>query len=179
MSGKVIKMSKGHKRHNYENRVDLVGEYRWGDAGQVILFIIFVIGMVSDLFFIKVSSSWQDAIPWYLPVIIFIPLIFISAYLVKSGLKKVFKEERKELEVIKSGVFGIVRHPIYLGSILIFLSFVILSLSLVSLIIWFVIIVFYYFICRYEEKLLIRRLGKKYRDYMKEVPMLIPRIWGK
>ena len=169
-------MTNGHKRHNYEKRVDIVGEYRWGDAGQIILFIIFIIGMVSDLFFIKVSSSWQDVIPWYVPVIIFIPLIFISGYLAQSGLKKVFKEERKELEVISSGVFGVVRHPIYLGSILIFLSFTVLSLSIIALIIWFVIIVFYYYLCRYEEKLLIGKLGKKYRDYMNEIPMLIPRI---
>jgi protein-S-isoprenylcysteine O-methyltransferase Ste14 len=176
MIKKVVKMNKGHKRHSYEKRVDLAGEYRWGDAGQIILFVIFVIGMVSDLFFIKVSGSWQDVIPWYFPVIIFIPLIFISGYLVQSGLKKIFKEERKELEVISSGVFGIVRHPIYLGSILIFLSFTILSLSIVALIIWFVIIIFYYYLCTYEEKLLIGKLGKKYRDYMNEIPMLIPRI---
>ena len=169
-------MNKGHKRHSYEKRVDLAGEYRWGDAGQIILFVIFVIGMVSDLFFIKISSSWMDITPWYFPVIIFIPLIIISGYLVKSGLKKVFKEERKELEVISSGVFGLVRHPIYLGSILIFLSFTILSLSIVALIIWFVIIIFYYYLCAYEEKLLIDKLGKKYRDYMNDVPMLIPRI---
>ena len=169
-------MTNGHKRHNYEKRVDIAGEYRWGDVGQIILFIIFIIGMVSDLFFIKVSSSWQDVIPWYVSVIIFITLIFISGYLAQSGLKKVFKEERKELEVISSGVFGVVRHPIYLGSILIFLSFTVLSLSIIALIIWFVIIIFYYCLCRYEEKLLIGKLGKKYRDYMKEIPMLIPRI---
>lgn len=169
-------MTNGHKRHNYEKRVDIAGEYRWGDVGQIILFIIFIIGMVSDLFILNISRSWQDVIPWYVPVIIFIPLIFISGYLAQSGLKKVFKEERKELEVISSGVFGVVRHPIYLGSILIFLSFTVLSLSIIALVIWFVIIVFYYYLCRYEEKLLIGKLGKKYRDYMKEVPMLIPRI---
>jgi len=167
-------MSEGHKRHSHGHHKDLAGEYRWGDAGQVILFVIFVIGMVSDLFFIKVSSSWQDVIPWYVPVIIFIPLLFVSIYLVQSGLKKVFKEERKELEVISSGVFGFVRHPIYLGSILIFLSFTILSLSIVALIICFVIIVFYYYLCRYEERLLIEKLGDKYGNYMKKVPMLIP-----
>ena len=171
-----MKNQKVHTRKKHEHRVDLAGEHRWGDAGQVILFIIFVIGMVSDLFFIKVSSSWQDVTPWYFPVIIFIPLIFISGYLAKSGLKKVFKEERKDLKVIRSGVFGIVRHPIYLGSILTFLSFTILSLSIVALIIWFVIIIFYYYLCRYEEKLLIGKLGEKYCDYMKDVPMFIPRI---
>ena len=169
-------MTNGHKRHNYEKRVDIAGEYRWGDVGQLLLLVIFVIGMVSDLFILNISRSWQNVIPWYYRVIIFVPLFLISGYLVQNGLKKVFKEERKELKVISSGVFGIVRHPIYLGSILTFLSFTVLSLSIIALIIWFVIIVFYYYLCRYEEKLLIGKLGKKYRDYMKEIPMLIPRI---
>ncbi|MFW6120805.1 MAG: methyltransferase family protein, partial [Petrotogales bacterium] len=61
-------------------------------------------------------------------------------------------------------------------SILTFLSFVILSLSLVALIIWFVIIIFYYYLSRYEERLLIEKLGEKYENYMQDVPMLIPRI---
>ena len=169
-------MTNGHKRHNYEKRVDIAGEYRWGDVGQLLLLVIFIIGMVSDLFILNISRSWQNVIPWYYRVIIFVPLFLISGYLVQNGLKKVFKEERKELKVIRSGVFGVARHPIYLGSILIFLSFTVLSLSIIALIIWFVIIVFYYYLCRYEEKLLIGKLGKKYRDYMKEVPMLIPRI---
>ncbi len=169
-------MTNEHKRHNYEKRVDIAGEYRWGDVGQLLLLVIFIIGMVSDLFILNISRSWQNVIPWYYRVIIFVPLFLISGYLVQNGLKKVFKEERKELKVIRSGAFGIVRHPIYLGSILIFLSFTILSLFIVALIIWFVIIIFYYYLCRYEEKLLIGKLGEKYRDYMKEVPMSIPRI---
>jgi len=169
-------MKKGHRRKSHEHRSDLAGEYRWGDVGQLLPLVIFIIGMVSDLFILDISRSWQNVIPWYYRVIIFVPLFLISGYLAQNGLKKVFKEERKELEVIRSGVFGIVRHPIYLGSILIFLSFTILSLSIVALIIWFVIIVFYYYLCGYEEKLLIGKLGKKYRDYMNEIPMLIPRI---
>jgi len=169
-------MKKGHRRKSHEHRSDLAGEYRWGDVGQLLLLVIFIIGMVSDLFILNISRSWQNVIPWYYRVIIFVPLFLISGYLAQSGLKRVFKEERKELEVIRSGVFGVVRHPIYLGSILMFLSFNILSLSIVALIIWFVIIVFYYYLCRYEEKLLIGKLGKKYRDYMNEIPMLIPRI---
>jgi len=169
-------MNKGHKRHSYEERIDLAGEYRWRDAGQLLLLVIFIIGMVSDLFILNISSSWQNVIPWYFRILVFIPIFFVSGYFAQSGLKKVFREERKKLEVIRSGVFGIVRHPIYLGSILVFLSFVILSLSIASLIIWFVIIVFYYCLSRYEERLLIEKLGKDYRDYMNEVPMLIPRI---
>jgi protein-S-isoprenylcysteine O-methyltransferase Ste14 len=37
-----------------------------------------------------------------------------------------------------------------------------------------VITVFYWYISRYEEKLLIDRFGDEYRDYRKKVPMLFP-----
>ena len=167
---------KGHKRKGYGKRVDLAGEHRWGDVGQLFMLSVFIVGLLLDLFVVKVSSSWQSVMPWYARVIIFIPLFFISGYFAKTGLKKVFMEERKKLQVIQSGVFGIVRHPIYLGSILVFLSFVILSLSFLALIIWVVIAIFYYYLCRYEEAILIEKLGSDYKDYMKKVPMLIPKI---
>ncbi len=172
-------VNNGYKRHNYENRIDLAGEHRWGDAGQLFLLVLFFIGMISDLFILKIFSSWQVLFPWYFRVLIFIPLFLISGYFAQNGVKKVFKEKRKELEIIRTGVFGIVRHPIYLGSILVFLSFVILSFSVVALVIFFVIVIFYFYLCKYEENLLLQKLGKKYCNYMKDVPMLIPRIWRK
>ena len=50
------------------------------------------------------------------------------------------------------------------------------NFSLFATIIWLIIIAFYYFISKYEEKLLLEEFGKDYEDYIKEVPMLIPRI---
>jgi protein-S-isoprenylcysteine O-methyltransferase Ste14 len=64
----------------------------------------------------------------------------------------------------------------YFGSILTFLSFVILSLSVVALVVFVAIILFYYYLCRYEEQLLIEKLGDEYKNYMKTVPMLIPKL---
>ena len=46
MSRKVIKMNKGHKRHNYEKRVDLAVEYRWGDVGQLLLLVLFSVFLI-------------------------------------------------------------------------------------------------------------------------------------
>lgn len=43
---KVINMKEGHKRHNYEKRVDLAGEYRWGDVGQLLILVIFSVFMI-------------------------------------------------------------------------------------------------------------------------------------
>ncbi len=103
-------------------------------------------------------------------------ILLISGYLAKSGLSIVFGEVREEPCVIKKGVFAVVRHPVYLGSILLYLGLLMFTLSIMSAIVWIIIVAFYYFISKHEEKLLLGKFGEEYEDYMKKVPMLIPRI---
>jgi protein-S-isoprenylcysteine O-methyltransferase Ste14 len=167
-------MNKGHKRKSHEHRKDLAGEYRWGDTGQIVLLIVFIIGMIFDSFLFKISESWQNVFVWYFRIVIFIPLLFIAGYFSQRAHKIVFQQERDELIVIKTDVFAIIRHPMYFGSILIYLAFVILSFSIIAMIIFIIIGIYYYYLCRYEEKILIEKLGDQYKDYMKKVPMLIP-----
>ena len=52
----MIKISEGHKRRSHEHRMDLAGEHRWSDTGQFIFLIVFIIGMLSDLFLLKISD---------------------------------------------------------------------------------------------------------------------------
>lgn len=167
-------MVEGHKRSSHEHRKDLAGEYRWGDIGQLVFVFIFIIGLVLDLFFLKLSDSWQEFFPWYFRVVVFILLLFVAGYFAQRAHKKVFHEERKELMVIKTDVYAIIRHPMYFGSILTYLAFVIISASVIALVIFFVVVIFYYYLCRYEENLLIEKLGDEYKKYMTKVPMLIP-----
>ncbi len=174
-----MNMKKGYKSKNFEKREDIAGEYRWGDAGQLFLALVFIAGMLIDLFLLKIQFPFHEVIPFYIRVLVVASLFVISGYLAKSGLKIVFGEKRERLMVIRSGVFSFVRHPIYLGSILLFLGFTILSLSIVAGILWIIIVIFYFFLSWYEERLLINKIGKEYEQYMKEVPMFIPRILGR
>jgi protein-S-isoprenylcysteine O-methyltransferase Ste14 len=169
-------MRECYKRYSHEHRTDLAGEYKWGDTGQIVLLIVFIIGMTFDLFILKISNSWQDAFHLYFRIIMFLPILFIAVYVPQRAIKKVFQEERKELMVIKTDVFAIIRHPMYFGSILLYLSFVVLSLSMIALVIFVIVVIFYYYLSRYEELLLIEKLGNEYKDYMKNVPMLIPEL---
>ena len=167
-------MIEGHKRISHEHRQDLAGEYRWGDIGQLVFVFVFIIGMILDLFFLKLSYSWQEFFHWYFRVVIFIILLSAAGYFAQRAHKKIFHEERKELMVIKTDVYAIIRHPMYFGSILTYLGFVILGASVIALVIFLIVVIFYYYLCRYEEKLLIEKLGDEYKNYMKKVPMLIP-----
>ena len=169
-------MNKGHKRKSHENRKDLAGEYRWGDIGQIILLIVFIIGMISDLFLLKISDSWQNVFPWYFRIVVFIPLLFIAGYFAQRAHKIVFQQERDELIVIKTDVYAMIRHPMYFGSILTYLGFVILSFSVIALIVFVIVVIFYFFLCCYEEQILLEKLGDQYKNYMKKVSMFIPFI---
>ena len=78
---------------------------------------------------------------------------------------------------MRDGVFRFVRHPIYLGELLLYAGLLTLSLSLAAAVVWLVTISFLHYLSRYEERLLLARFGEAYRQYMREVPMWLPRLW--
>jgi len=169
-----MKNEKGHLRKSHQHRSDLTGEHAFSDIGQVILLIIFLIIWIADSFVFEYSTFLTQYISNYIRVPIALTILTISGLLAGFGLNTVFGKTREEPQVITTGVFSIVRHPIYLGSILLYLGFILLSLSLLSVLVWFIIIMFYYMISRYEERFLTQRFGSAYEGYKKKVPMLFP-----
>ena len=169
-------MVEGHTRKSHEHRQDLAGEYKWGDTGQILFLLIFIIGTIADFFIFNISKSYQHIIPLYYRLAIFIPLIITAVYTIQKSHQQIFREQRKKLMVITTGIYGKIRHPMYTGSLIIYLAFVILTLSPIALIIFILASIFFYYLCQYEEQILIEKLGDEYKHYMKTVPMIIPRI---
>jgi protein-S-isoprenylcysteine O-methyltransferase Ste14 len=165
---------KVQRRH--AGRDDLAGEHRWGDLGQLILLFIFLGVWVLDSFIFNVSTFLDDYIPWFIQVPLAVFVLFWSGYLAQKGMKIIFGEKRKTPIVVVTDVFGIVRHPIYLASILFYLGMILFTFSLFSVGVWIIIIIFYHLISKYEERLLLKKFGKEYSDYMQRVPMWIPRL---
>jgi len=166
------------QRMAHRHREDLTGEHPFGDAGQILFACLFTATWVADTFFFKYTILLNE----YVPFIVRIPLaalvLIISGYLAKKGLAIVFGGEKVEKpSVIRRSVFGVVRHPIYLGEILFFLGFLILSLSLAAMAVWVAAVAFLHFIAKYEEKLLLARFGPDYERYLREVPRWVPRFW--
>lgn len=161
-------------RKRHKERPDLAGEHTWGDVGQVILFILFFTIWIIDSFVLNLSTLPDGFLPWYFRVPLAVVILVLSSYLARSGLKAVFGTRRLIPVVIREGIFNRVRHPIYLGAILLYLGMIVLTLSLLSAAFWIIIILFYYFISKYEEKILVHEFGDQYRNYMDEVPMLLP-----
>lgn len=160
----------------YDNRKDLAGEHVFGDLGQIIFMAIFLVTWIADAFFVKFSTQFSEYAPLYIRIPLAILILIVAGYLATQGLTIVFAEVREEPIVIRKGVFSIVRHPIYLGAILFYLSFLTVFFSMVTAFVWVVTILFYIYLCKHEEKLLIEKFGNDYEQYRSETPMLLPRL---
>jgi protein-S-isoprenylcysteine O-methyltransferase Ste14 len=79
--------------------------------------------------------------------------------------------------LVATGPFALIRNPLYVGNILIWLGFA-LSARLVWLAPLIVLLLGaeYHAIVRWEESLLMSRLGDSYRDYIARVPRWLPTI---
>jgi len=158
-------------------REDLTGEHAFGDAGQIILAFLFAGAWIADTFFFQYTTLLNGYVPFVARIPLGALLLILSAYLARTGLAIVFGDRREKPAVIRKGVFGVVRHPVYLSEILLYLGLLMLSLSLAAAGIWVITILFLHYISKYEEKLLLSRFGEDYTKYMKEVPMWLPRFW--
>jgi protein-S-isoprenylcysteine O-methyltransferase Ste14 len=164
----------GFTRGKHKGRKDLAGEHKITDIGQVILLVIFMVVWVIDSFFLKFSTFLSDYIPIYVTIPLGFTILIISGVFAFTGLRKVFKEVREKPQAVTSGTFAYCRHPIYFGSILLFVGLSILSWSLTAFGISVIVIIFYEYVATYEEKLLVEQFGQEYRDYQKKVPKWIP-----
>lgn len=154
----------------------LTGEHKWGDAGQLILFILFLAIWITDSFIFNYSTFLNEVVPGYLRISLAGLVLFAGWYLARGGMKAVFGTRREAPGLISSGVFSIVRHPIYTGAVMFYLGATIFTLSIASAAFWVLIIIFYILIARYEERILTEAFGEEYLDYQARVGMIFPRL---
>ena len=157
------------------SRGDLAGEHRLSDAGQLILAVLFFGVWITDGLILRSTTVLNAYVPLALRIPFGVCVLVLSGYLARTGLGIVFGEIREPPQVIRTGVFGWVRHPIYLSEILLYFGLLLMSLSLAAAVVWLVAVGFLHYISRHEERLLLAQFGAAYEEYMRDVPMWIPR----
>lgn len=75
--------------------------------------------------------------------------------------------------LVTTGIYGVVRHPIYLGLLIITFGLVLSSGVLGQFLAWFALVILLTYKMRWEEVLLAAKY-KGYADYMAKVPGIIP-----
>jgi protein-S-isoprenylcysteine O-methyltransferase Ste14 len=89
------------------------------------------------------------------------------------GLKT--SETHRPEKLVTTGLYGVVRHPQYLGGVFGHFGVSLLLGSRDALIVTPIVLVVVYLLCWKEEKELEREYGREYERYRRDVPMFIPR----
>lgn len=152
-------------------------------------YVIMYIGFVP--FFIMNFIVVREWLGMYLEIPVWTEIIAIGLILFGLGLNyygikslKLYRWNSRpkfgledENGVIKEGIFSKLRHPTYLGQIIIFYGAALYYPSFYTLMIALVYNVYMGFIhAKLEERELIRIYGKAYSEYMTEVNGFIPKL---
>ncbi len=84
---------------------------------------------------------------------------------------------REDHQLITHGVYRFIRHPIYLGVILVFIGFAVYASSLYGLLVMSALIPVFLNRIRMEERLLTEEFGDVYRAYKQTTSKLIPFVY--
>ena len=149
------------------------GEHPWGDTGQLILFLLFMVLWAADSFFLEMSTSLSGYLPLYLRLLVMILAMMIAVYLAKSG-HVVVSHEHRHAGVVATGAFRYVRHPLYLASLLFYFGLAVSTACLFSFGLLLVIFLFYDYIAGYEENVLEVKYGEDYLHYKDKTGKWVP-----
>ena len=106
-------------------------------------------------------------------LVVGIVLIFLPRFAFRSkGKPEKEKDWTETTVVVDTGIYAVVRHPLYLGWLLMYVALILLSQHWLTVIIGIPGMVCVYLISRQEDQRLIEKFGDDYKHYMQKVPRM-------
>jgi protein-S-isoprenylcysteine O-methyltransferase Ste14 len=137
------------------------------------------LSMILFRFLLPMVSQLEIPVPPTVSIAVGLPIFFSGIILIILSLRRIYrflmlKEEKK---LVKDGVYGLVRHPLYLGDSIWPVGWSLIWTKLCSLILTPIWLLFYIVTTFYEEKRLEEEFGDEYREYRKRVRRIIPLVY--
>lgn len=102
-------------------------------------------------------------------------IMLIGILLIIYGWRQIHKA-RKQGKLVTTGLYAYMRHPQYVGFLLITLGLNVQWLTIITLALWPILAFLYYRLAKSEDKDVEEQFGEEFRKYKQEVPAFIPRI---
>jgi protein-S-isoprenylcysteine O-methyltransferase Ste14 len=109
-------------------------------------------------------------------------LLILSIYVVIAGYLLLKRKGKPDANfentsiLVKSGIYGYIRHPLYLSVFLLGTGVMLKHPAPVQILLGVINLIAVYITARIEENEMITKFGEEYRIYMKETKMFIPFI---
>ena len=126
---------------------------------------------------LEVLFGWQ-ANPHFGPFHIASYVVIAGGFILLARSWGILYEAQRRRELATSGPYGRVRHPQYLGFILIMAGFLLQWPTLVTLIMFPILTWMYVRLARREEREALAEFGEEYARYAERTPAFFPRLGG-
>ncbi len=135
---------------------------------------IYILLLLNIKYWFSDPLSWNQLISWIL--LILSAWSGLAGYFTLRGKGQAVGNFENTTALVKSGVFGLIRHPLYFSLLLLGTGIMMKNLSLPSIAAGMINLVALWFTARTEEKEMIDKFGQHYKDYIGETKMFIPFI---
>ena len=111
---------------------------------------------------------------WRVGQLVGSPLVIIGIVLIYKGWKEIVFLRGTAL--VTQGIYSVVRHPQYLGFLLVTLGQFIVWPTIPTAILWPVLVLLYYRQAKREEAMLAETFGQQFHAWASKTPMFLPKI---
>ncbi len=98
-------------------------------------------------------------------------LMLVGFFMIYMGWRKV---HRAKGELVTDGIYQYVRHPQYLGLMILTIGTLVQWPTIITFAMWPILAVMYYKLAKREEREMEMKFEPKYTEYKQRVPMFIP-----
>jgi protein-S-isoprenylcysteine O-methyltransferase Ste14 len=124
---------------------------------------------------LEVMFGWK-ASPHFGPFHIASNIFIFGGFWLLAAAWKVLYEAQRARRLATTGAYARMRHPQYVGFVLIMIGFLLQWPTLVTLVMFPILLVMYARLAKREERDMLAQFGDEYRRYMAAVPAFIPRF---
>jgi protein-S-isoprenylcysteine O-methyltransferase Ste14 len=141
------------------HRAGLGAEHPLNDKVQAVFLVVFLGVWGLDSFVFRFSTVFAGVVPFFVRLSLAVLSFAVGIYLGGKSLAAIFGKADGKPTLVTTGVYAWVRHPMYLASLLVLLTFFLTTLSVLSLLVWVGLFAFYDRMATYEERDLQRIVG--------------------
>ena len=111
---------------------------------------------------------------WGLGQLIGSPVVIAGGFLIYKGWKEIVFQRGNVL--VTEGIYAAVRHPQYLGFLLVTLGQFLVWPTIPTAILWPLLVVLYRRQAKREEAILSEKFGEQFRQWASKTPMFLPKL---
>lgn len=114
--------------------------------------------------------------PHFNPIHILSNIFLVGGFILLSSAWDVLYKAQKKHVLATTGLYAQVRHPQYIGFVLIMMGFLLQWPTIPTLIMFPILVFIYAHLAKSEEKEMSKKFGETYKNYAEKTPAFFPKI---